>query len=301
MKVLVTGASGFIGARLVRDLRAAGFEVRAAGRRSMRLEGVEWVDLPDVTHADWPNLCAGTDVVVHLAGIAHTRGVSDSMLRAVNEDAAIALALAMSREQRLIFVSSIRAAAAPSSAVEITDSTAPKPACNYGATKLAAEKAILRLRPESSIVRPVTVYGAGAKYNMRRLGELARRALPLPVGSFRAQRSYVSVENLCSAVVFVALNKVSGVFSVSDPDTASLRDLIVWYRDAVGAPPRLISLPGVVVRALRRVPAISALLRVAAEPLVARPSGLLSAGWRPVHASTRDGVRHWAVSEKNQK
>lgn len=301
MKILVTGASGFIGAHLVATLRDAGARVRAAGRRSPALPGVEWIDLPEVRQADWPSLCAGVDAVVHLAGIAHARGAEDERLRAVNQDGPISLATALAPGQHLIFMSSIRAVSGASSPVEITEATRPQPDCAYGAAKLGAESAILRLRPDACILRPTTVYGAGVKHNMRRLATLAQSPLPLPFADFEARRSYLSIENLCSAVAFLLHARAAGVFNVSDPDDASVRDLVSWRRDAIGAPRRLFKLPAATRSALEHLPGCGALMRLATQPLVARPLRLLSHGWRPVHACARDGVTHWARSEAQDR
>ena len=72
MKVLVTGASGFIGNFLLAALRDAGHEMRAASRSRVELQGINYILAPELgADADWSRALLGVDVVVHLAGRAH--------------------------------------------------------------------------------------------------------------------------------------------------------------------------------------------------------------------------------------
>ena len=113
--VLVTGASGFIGAAVVAGLSRQGWQVRAAARNPaavVALSGVERVAMPDLAApADWAPLLAGVSYLVHLAGIAHAHGVvSDSLYNRVNAEAVGELAeAARGRLNRFVLVSSARA------------------------------------------------------------------------------------------------------------------------------------------------------------------------------------------------
>ena len=114
-RVLVTGASGFIGNAVVAALARDGYAVRAAVRRPHPSfpDGVEVVQHPDLAEAfDWQPLLQGVDQVVHLAGIAHTgRGVDRASYDRVNRQATAQLATAAAQAgvKHLVFVSSIRA------------------------------------------------------------------------------------------------------------------------------------------------------------------------------------------------
>ncbi len=295
MEVLVTGASGFVGQHLVRAMRNSGFKVRAAGRRPINIVGVNWSLLDDVNSTDWKNVCLGADIIVHLAGIAHTRHVSSSEFKKVNQEAPIALASALDPTQHLIFVSSIRAAVGVSSASEILENTEPLPSCSYGYTKLEAERGIQRILPNSCLMRPVSIYGSGARANIRHLEIFARSGLPLPVKSFLGTRSFLSVENLCSAIMFAAEKRLSGICNVSDPDTACLSDIVVWYREALGLRANIFSMPESARSILSLWPRMKPILSLASEPLVARPLRLLDKLWCPPHQSTREGVSLWAM------
>lgn len=296
MKVLITGASGFIGRHLVGAMKNAGFDVRAAGRRPVDVQGVEWVSLSHIENFDWKSICSDVDLVVHLAGVAHTRAVSTSDLHAINADAPVALARALRPDQFLIFVSSIRAVIGPSSKDEISEDSLPRPACGYGHAKLQAEIGIQEVHQTACILRPVTVYGAGTKYNMGRLGRIASWSLPLPVGDFRAKRSFVSVENLCCAILFAYQKRLVGTYHVADPDTASLAELVSFLREALHKPRRIFCVSRLAIMVFASFSVFRSVLQLVSQPLVARPGRLLRAGWRPHHSCTRDGVTDWAMS-----
>lgn len=295
MKVLVTGASGFIGQHLVVALRNVGLEVRAAGRHRLDIDGVEWTPLSDVGCVDWKTISADMDVIVHLAAIAHTREAPFEKLQAVNRDAPVALARALRSDQFLIFVSSIRAVIGASSPLEIDEEASPAPVCAYGRMKLSAETEIKTDHPNTCILRPVPVYGEGAKYNMRMLARMARSGMPLPVRQFDQNRSYLSVENFCSAVIFCIMKQLRGTYHLSDPDTATVSQLVSFFRDALGHPRRVFRLPLAAMGFLKFFPAVRSATQAAAGSLIARPFLLVQRGWQPPHKSTRDGVYRWAT------
>jgi UDP-glucose 4-epimerase len=236
---------------------------------------------------------SGVDAVIHLAARAHTRDIDETGLRETNYEPVTALCRALGPGRNLLFMSSIRAVAGPSASHDVTDETAPHPECAYGRWKLRAEESVQALNPQAVILRPSTIYGAGTRHNMSRLALAASSPLPLPVARLAAPRSFASVQNVCAAALFLLHAGRPGTFHVADPDVASLRDLVVWFRAARGAPGRVFPLPAALMR-LRPGGAWEDVRRLACEPLVARPLRLLDAGWRPEHQSTRDGVHRWA-------
>ena len=136
-RILITGASGFVGKALVAVLARAGHKVRAATRRPNAVafpKSVEVVAVPDFRGTiDWGPLLAGIDAVVHLAGIAHVGldldpAIYDRVIRGATADLAIACAKA--NVQRLVFVSSVRAqsgASAPASYARLIRRARPRP------------------------------------------------------------------------------------------------------------------------------------------------------------------------------
>jgi nucleoside-diphosphate-sugar epimerase len=196
MKVLVTGATGFVGRAVVATLAADGDEVHAAVRRapSPPLQpGVAVARHGDLAGPiDWAPLLAGIDCVVHLAGIAHAGpGIAEERYDQVNHRAIGSLAAAVRAAgiARIVFVSSIRAQTGPTADHLVTEADEPRPTDPYGRSKLAAERAIQRSGVPFTILRPVLIYGAGVKGNLRALMRLAALPVPLPFGALAARRS----------------------------------------------------------------------------------------------------------------
>src|SRR6185369_11694039 len=209
MRVLVTGASGFIGRALVHEFVAQGHWVRAAMRVPADIfpRTVEVVAVSDLANPiEWRPLIREIDSVVHLAGIAHTgAGVAETAYDRVNRAATAALASAAvaARIKRLVFISSVRAQSGPSSSRAIAETDPPAPTDAYGRSKLAAEEAIRATAVPYTILRPALIYGSGVKGNLASLLRLAQSRLPLPLAALHSRRSLLARENLIGAIHFV--------------------------------------------------------------------------------------------------
>lgn len=300
MRVLLTGASGFVGRHLAADLLARGHAVRAAMRDSAALPpGAELAPIGDLGEpVDWGPLLQGVDAVVHGAGIAHAGpGLPDDLYARVNRDATLALAQAAAeRVSRFVFLSSIRAQSGPTSTHALTEDDAPEPTDAYGRSKLEAERGLAALPGlNATALRPVVVYGPGVRGNMGALAKLARLPVPLPFGALQTPRSVVSVENLASAVAFAleAAEPTRGAFIVADPEPIALGALVAAMRAALGRPAMLLPIPpalmGGALRALRKGEAWERL----SGAMTASPSRLISLGWTPPVRSTPEGIRRW--------
>jgi len=256
MKILVTGANGFIGRHLVATLSSRGEEVVAVSRHQPTPAArVEWRPTPDLDDGTkWGPLLGGCDAVVHLAGVAHRR-VTDhdayaAELQRVNVDATMRLYEA-SRScgvQRFIFVSSL--AAVTSRSAGLVDETTPARPCNpYGRSKLAAEQALIALNGNDgtslTVLRPPVIYGRGNPGNMDRIFRLIRSGLPLPFGSLCNRRSFLYVGNFCDAVhkCLLAPVSVAGTYFVSDRCDLSTPELIQLIAEASGRRARLWPFP----------------------------------------------------------
>jgi UDP-glucose 4-epimerase len=303
MRVLVTGASGFVGRALTRSLSRAGYSVRAAARDRAKIapaEFVEAAEMPDLAHTvDWRPLLADVDAVVHSAGIAHvTTKISEGLYDRVNRIATKELALQaslMPSVRRLVFISSVRAQTGPAASDVLTERDLPQPTDAYGRSKLAAETFVRGYGVPYTILRPVVIYGDGARANVAKLARLAAMPIPLPFGALRKKRSLLALENMLSAVQFVLEHPGTAgeTFLVADPLPMSLADMVTTLRQARGRSPNLISIPEPLVGAsLRGIGRADAWERLGSS-LVADISKLRDAGWRPA-TDTREALARMA-------
>lgn len=198
-KILLTGASGFVGRATLAALGRRGLEVRAVSRShdGSSVDGVEWVQGDLTEPAGWDRLLDGTDVVVHLAGNPG-RGSEDEMMRANAEATAmLARAAAAAGVGRFVYASTVRVYGRQG---HIDGATIPSPADAYGRSKLAAEAALESEMPSGgptwSVLRPPFVYGADRAGLLGLLIRAARYRMPLPLRSLRNRRSLIYVANL---------------------------------------------------------------------------------------------------------
>lgn len=297
-RILVTGSSGFIGSALTSALVEAGYSVRAASRTSPGTEAppdVEWMQLADLENqVDWGPILEGMDVVIHLAAVAHRSRIDSGQCARANRLATASLAQACLGQgiKHLIFMSSIGAQAGSAADHLVTELDRPRPVTAYDQTKLAAEEEIRRSGVPFTILRPVIVYGPGAKANIALMMRIAKLPLPLPFGAFTNRRSLLSIDNLVQAVMFClerpeTLNRT---FIVCDKEPITLADMFAILREAIGRNARLISIPPWAVRAVIGVLGrISFWDRIGRE-LVASSAALQEVGWVP-QVETRSGLR----------
>jgi UDP-glucose 4-epimerase len=288
-RVLVTGASGFIGRALVSDLAAAGHTVRAAMRQPADVfaRSVEVVAVSDLTRSvEWRALLRGMDTVVHLAGIAHAGpGIAAEAYDRVNRLATEELAHAAKAAGigRLVFLSTIRAQSGPSSTGVLRETDDPRPTDAYGRSKLSAELAIRNSGVPFTILRPVLVYGPGVKGNFARLMQLAATAWPLPLGLCRNRRSLLARSNLTGAIQFALATPATAgeTFIVADPDPLTLAETLAALRTGMGRRPALWPVPPAIVEAAARALGRADDWDRLGGSQVADPGKLLGAGWKP--------------------
>ncbi len=208
MKILVTGASGFIGNELIKYLSP--HQVTAITRSSKNFSvGIDWKCFSLEELLDSHTITDNYDVVVHLAGRAHLlKDKSESPLdeyRKINTDISIELArqLANNGLRRFVFVSSIGVNGATTKGLlPFTEESLPKPHSAYAISKFEAENSLKKLSVDMGfelvIVRPPLVYGINAPGNFGNLLKFVRLNIPLPFGNIKNKRSYISVANLAS-------------------------------------------------------------------------------------------------------
>lgn len=307
MNVVVTGATGFVGAKMVARLLEDGYTVRATVRSesSSLPAAVKQFVVGDITPlTDWREALLGAEIVVHLAARVHMMrdAAADplSEFRRVNSLGTLNLArqAAQSGARRFVFLSSVKAID------ELGDDSGcvvPPSQNAYGLSKREAELGLCSLSNETGmevvIVRAPLVYGAGVKANFRTLMRAVERGIPLPLGAVHNRRSLVALGNLVDFIATCMVHPAAAneTFAVSDGEDLSTTQLIRRLASAMGRPARLIPVPAPLLRA---VAAMVGQKEVAERLLgslhvdISKARELL--GWRPP-LSVDEGLRRAAA------
>lgn len=305
MKVLITGANGFVGRATGATLLAAGHEVCGAVRRAVSLPaGVTPVAPPDLgPDADWRPALDGVEAAIHTAARVHqVRAAAadpDAAIRAVNVEGTRALAeqAAAAGVRRFVFVSSIKALSdGRADGRSYCDDDAPAPTDAYCRSKAEAEDALRALAARTGlevvILRPPLVHGPGIGANFGALVTLVRRGLPLPFGAIANRRSLVGVDNLADALRFVAdHSKAAGkTLLVRDGEDVSTPELIRRLVRTMDRLARLVPVPPGLLRAGLRLIGRGAMADRLLGSLAVDDAGLRGLGWVPL-LGLDDGLR----------
>ena len=303
-RVLVTGASGFVGPHVVEALIQAGYRARLAQRKPQPVPaGAEAIVTGDLmAPVDWRVALEGVDHVVHLAGLAHAGpGLDEALYRRINTEATLELARAAEQAgvQRFVYLSSIKALTDAFDGPPLREDMQPAPGDVYGCSKLAAEQGLAEGDLDWIALRPVLIYGPGVKANMAALLRLARSPVPLPFGGLKAPRSVLAVETLASAILFALTPACPArqAYTVADPEPISVSDMLAAMRSGMGRGPGLLPVPEAWLRLLARLAGREETFLKLAGSLVARPQRLLSAGWRP-QVETKTALARLAASAR---
>ncbi|MDP5238376.1 NAD-dependent epimerase/dehydratase family protein [Uliginosibacterium sp. 31-16] len=292
MKILVTGASGFVGRVFCERAEAAGHAVRRVFRRADQSEDACFVgDLASTQ--DWSAAFVGVEAVVHLAARVHQmRENPKEAVRAyqqINVDATRRLVqqAAEAGVKRFIFISSIKVNGERTVGGALTENDEPAPCDLYGRSKWLAEKEVREhaeaLDMEWTIIRPPLVYGAGVGGNFERLMGLVKRGVPLPLGRMRARRSYVNVWNLVDLILLCCEHPAASrqVFLAEDA-TLTTSDLVKRIGQAMGARARLLPVPRWLMTCGEHLPVVGAAVsRLTGELEVSAEKARTMLGWRP--------------------
>ena len=265
MRVLVTGASGFVGRTLLPVLSLRSHEIVAAMRAapSDRHTPSNSVAIGDINAAtNWSDALHGADAVVHLAARVHvmSENAGDPLkeFRRVNTDGTLNLArqAAIAGVRRFIFLSTIGVNGnTTQTEVPFKENDASLPHDPYSMSKHEAEVGLRAISKSTGIeiviIRPTLVHGSKAPGNFGKLTRLVAKGLPLPLASINNRRSLVGIDNLVDFIVTCLEHPaaVNETFLVSDGEDLSTPDLIRRMACAMDRPARLLPVPKSVLMA----------------------------------------------------
>jgi UDP-glucose 4-epimerase len=260
-RLLITGASGFVGRALVKQLIEQGFELRVAVRRELSIEGAERVLISNIDAAtDWQPALKDIDCVVHLAARVHQLDdhATDPLAayRSVNTAGSLNLATQAVRAgvRRLVYLSTAKIYGEFSTHRAFTEHDAPKPQDPYARSKWEAEQGLRDIAAQTgmqvAILRPPLVYGPGVGANFLRLMDYVAHEKWLPLDAVHNQRSLVSIENLINGIgLCIERETASGqTFNISDDEALSTPDLIRRLASALEVDAHLIPVPSALLR-----------------------------------------------------
>lgn len=266
MKLLVTGANGFLLKSLCAALCRQNFMVVAASRSPVPLtKCVTPFVIGELENAfDWRPALKGVEVVVHLAARVHiVQDSSSSPLEAflaVNLHGTVHLAQAAAKAgvKRFVFVSSIKVNGEFTENQPFSQNDIAQPHDAYAISKWQAEKALRKIEKETGmqvvILRPPLVYGAGVKANFASLLKIVNKKWPLPLASVQAKRSLIYVGNLVDAIIVCASspNAAGHTYLVSDGEAVSMPQLIKKMALALNKPSFVLPFPVSIMRFLAK-------------------------------------------------
>ena len=294
--IALTGATGFIGQHLLRELPKRGYRLRVLLRRPsvVPMECASAVVGDLAKPQNMAAALADVEGVIHSAGLAHAMsGLPEDDYRMLNTEATIGLARAAQRAgaKRFVFLSSIRAQSGPTADRVLTEDLPPQPTDAYGRSKLAAEQSLAELGLDWVALRLVLVYGAGVKGNMAELLRFARSPYPLPLGLLRARRSLLSLDNLVAAIatVLAAPGPLRRPLIAAEPEAPTIPEMIAAVRRGLGRGPGLLPVPPALLKAMLSAAGRGETYQRLSGSLVADASALARLGWTPPVA-TSDGL-----------
>lgn len=249
MKILITGASGFVGRYLVNELAQLHEIIACVRQKSNHMpSSVEQIISNNFFDIAIPQ---DVDVIVHLAGVAHNKNHSVDEFKKVNVDGTLQLArkALQANIKRFIFMSSIGVSGNSTHGKAFTEQDTPNPINDYTISKYQAEVALEELFKDTKtdlvIIRPPLIYAHDAPGNFASLLKLIYMGLPLPFGCTNNKRSFISIYNLVD-FIHHCINYPSSInetFVIADNEKISTKQLVASISKGMGKTNLLLPLP----------------------------------------------------------
>ncbi|MEO5889533.1 MAG: NAD-dependent epimerase/dehydratase family protein [Ferruginibacter sp.] len=258
-RVLITGASGFLGYHIVHSAIESGLSVFAAVRKQSNIEHLKdlpvtylFLDYGDEEEIAKQLIENRIDYIIHAAG--DTKAITEEAYNNVNATYTVNLAKAAERSggnfKKMIFISSLAAIGPLQDAdVKITEETTPNPVTAYGRSKLLAEKSLAGVAIPITILRPTAIYGPRDR-NIFIMVKMVTRGLDPYIGKGSQQLSFVHAADVADVAVKSLFINTTGIYNITDGnsyDRYKLSDIIksVLKRKAIR-----IHIPVPVIRSL---------------------------------------------------
>lgn len=307
MKVLVTGASGFIGrrvvARLESDERQVVSVVRSGSASPADTCSASVKYLPSFDgNTDWSRAIGGVSCIVHCAAVAHGNS-GDIWAVNVAGTSNLARQAAEAGVQRFVFISSIGVNGS-SNCRPFTEDDTPGPVGMYAESKWEAEQRLVEVQRDTGmqvvILRPPLVYGPNAPGNFGGLVRWIRKGIPLPLGAVHNQRSLVALDNLVDLIVTCVEHPAAAneVFLVGDGQDLSTTELLRGVGKAMGKPARLIPVSSDILMlgaSLLGKKAVAQRLLGSLQVDISKARNVL--GWGPP-ITVKEGLKRCFIAEK---
>ncbi len=286
MKVLVTGATGFVGSHLVEALRERGDEVTALARSAAKATaltrlGVRVVtgDLDDTTALE--TATAGQDVIYHVAGATAALNEAEFLHCNVQGTINVANAAARHGQPRFVLVSSMAAAGPAPVGKPLTGHESPRPVTAYGRSKLGAEQTIVRGKLPWVIVRPPAVYGPRDR-EVLKVFQMVRWGIAPVFGDGLQELSAVHGADLARALIAAgtADGTVGRTYYACHPEIFTSGQFVRAIATAMGRKAVVVPIPPVIGRAALSVTeAVGRLSRKATILTTDKANEFFQAAW----------------------
>jgi len=246
-KVLITGASGFVGKNLLSFLRNTHYLVETLSLRN----------------PDWENNSISANVIVNLVGKAHDHKGKATEADFMESNLGLTRRLfdvfLKSDASLFIHISSIAALEEENALAVVTEDYIPNPKSFYGHSKKMAEEYLLsQALPQNKkmiILRPTMIHGPGDKGNLVLLFKIINKGIPYPLGAFDNERSFIGVDNLCYVIERIINSRhtiISGAYNVADDESLSTLQIINTIGKITNKKALVLKIPVVIIKFLAK-------------------------------------------------